>query len=152
MPTMSLDVHRVAASRLAAVGQRYTPGRRMLIDALQAAGRPLTIPEIIETTGGLPQSSAYRTMAVLTQAGVVRRVVAVDEFARFELAEDLSTHHHHLLCTGCGVVADFELPSKLEDRLDAAFEAAAAQHHFGSVQHRVDLVGLCTTCTNTAAR
>jgi len=149
---MSIDVHSVAASRLAAVGQRYTPGRRMLVDTLRTAGRPLTIPEIKDASPWLPQSSAYRTMAVLTQAGIVRRIVAVDEFARFELAEDLSTHHHHLLCTGCGVVADFELPPKLEDQLETAFEAAATQHRFASVQHRVDLVGLCTACTDAANR
>ena len=91
-------------------------------------------------------------MAVLTQAGMVRRIVAVDEFARFELAEDLSSHHHHLLCTGCGVVADFELPPELEHQLEAAFEAAASEHQFESVQHRVDLVGLCTACSDAAIR
>ena len=107
---MGLDVHAIAASRLGAVGQRYTTSRRTVVDTLQAAGRPLTIPEILADNAQLPQSSAYRTLAVLTQAGVVRRVVAVDEFARFELAEDLSSHHHHLLCTSCGLVADFELP------------------------------------------
>ena len=64
---------------------------------------------------------------MLTQAGVVRRIVAVDEFARFELAEDLSSHHHHLLCTNCGLVADFELPPKLEVELETAFAPAAGQ-------------------------
>ena len=45
---MGIDVHSVAASRLAAVGQRYTTGRRMVVETLQSAGRPLTIPEILE--------------------------------------------------------------------------------------------------------
>jgi Fur family transcriptional regulator, ferric uptake regulator len=144
---MGLDVHAIAASRLGAVGQRYTTSRRTVVDTLQSAGRPLTIPEILEDNPQLPQSSAYRTLAVLTQAGVVRRIVAVDEFARFELAEDLSSHHHHLLCTSCGVVADFELSPALERRLEAAFEAAASRHDFESIHHRVDLVGLCTDCS-----
>jgi hypothetical protein len=45
-------------------------------------------------------------------------------------------------------VADFELPSGLEHQLETAFEAAAASHAFGSVQHRVDLVGLCAACSS----
>jgi Fur family transcriptional regulator, ferric uptake regulator len=143
---LGLDVHAVAVSRLGASGQRYTVSRRQVVDALQAAGRPLTIPEILDDNPTLPQSSAYRTMAVLTQAGVVRRIVAVDEFARFELAEDLSSHHHHLLCTRCGLVADFELPSALESSLETAFATVADHHDFERVQHRVDLVGLCTAC------
>ena len=144
---MGIDVHAVAAGRLAGLGQRYTTSRRVVVETLQGAGRPLTIPEILEANRQLPQSSAYRTMAVLTQAGVVRRIVAVDEFARFELAEDLSSHHHHLLCTSCGLVADFELPTDLERQLEVAFENAAGDHAFESVQHRVDLVGLCTACS-----
>jgi Fe2+ or Zn2+ uptake regulation protein len=143
---VAVDVHAIAASRLRAIGQRYTNGRRNLVESLQTAGRPLTVPEILEADPSLPQSSAYRTVAVLAQAGVIRRVVAVDDFARFELAEDLSTHHHHLLCTGCGLVADFELAPALEAELERAFERAASDHRFGSVQHRVDLVGLCATC------
>jgi Fe2+ or Zn2+ uptake regulation protein len=148
---MAVDVHAIAASRLAASNQRYTTSRRAIVDALQWAGRPLTIPEVLEADPSLPQSSAYRTMAVLSQAGVVRRVVAVDEFTRFELAEDLSSHHHHLLCTSCGLVADFVLPPGLEDQLESALEDAATDHRFESVQHRVDLVGLCTDCSGAEA-
>jgi Fe2+ or Zn2+ uptake regulation protein len=144
---MPVDVHAIAASRLAASGQRYTPSRRAVVESLQQAGRPLSIPEILEADRALPQSSAYRTIAVLTQVGVVRRVVAVDEFTRFELAEDLSSHHHHLLCTSCGLVADFELPPALERQLEAAFEAAATDRRFESVHHRVDLVGRCMNCS-----
>ena len=36
----------------------------------------------------MPQSSAYRNLAVLEQAGVIRRVITDDDFARFELDED----------------------------------------------------------------
>jgi len=144
---MAIDVHAVAASRLGASGQRYTPSRRAVVEALQRAGRPLTIPEVLEGDRSLPQSSAYRTIAVLTQVGVVRRVVAVDEFTRFELAEDLSSHHHHLLCSSCGLVADFELPPDLERQLEVAFETAATEQRFESIHHRVDLVGRCTNCS-----
>jgi hypothetical protein len=37
---------------------------------------------------------------------VVRRVAASDGFSRFELAEDITEHHHHLVCTRCGKMID----------------------------------------------
>ena len=73
--------------------------------------------------------------------------MAVDEFTRFELAEDLSSHHHHLLCSSCGLVADFELPPDLERQLEAAFETAATEQRVESIHHRVDLVGRSTNCS-----
>ena len=45
-------------------------------------------------------------------------VVSTDEFARYELAEHLTDHHHHhLICTQCGQVADFTVPPEVEEAL-----------------------------------
>ena len=46
----------------------------------------------ILAVGSLPQSSAYRNLAVLEACGVVHRVAGTDELARFERAEDLTEH------------------------------------------------------------
>ena len=59
------------------------------MDVLVASPRPLTIPEVLDAGNGLAQSSVYRNLVILEQAGVVHRIVTNDEFARFELAEDL---------------------------------------------------------------
>ena len=58
----------------------------------------MSIGDVAEGLPDLPHSSAYRHLADLQIAGLVRRVAANDEFARFELAEDLTEHHHHLHC------------------------------------------------------
>ena len=79
---------------------------------------PLTIPEILRMRPGLPQSSAYRNLAVLERSGVVRRIITSDEWARYELAEPLAEHHHHLICASCGAVVDFTVSSQLERSLD----------------------------------
>src|SRR5690606_28354111 len=114
----SSNVHATAAERLRRDGQRYTASRRTLVEVLEATDRPLTIPELLAAPAGLPQGSAYRTLAVLERAGVVDRVVATDEFARYELAEDLTEHHHHTFCAACGSVADFVMAPRAEQRLD----------------------------------
>ncbi len=96
------QVHEVVATRLRAVGQRLTSNRQALLDALTAAARPLTIPEILDERPDLAQSSVYRNLVVLEEAGIVHRVLGTDEFARWELTEDLAGHHHHLICAQCG--------------------------------------------------
>jgi Fur family ferric uptake transcriptional regulator len=143
-----MDVHDEAAIRLAALDQRYTSGRRAIVGALAASERPLTVPEILAGTerGALPQSSAYRNLAVLVDASVVHRLAGNDEFARYELAEELAGHHHHLVCEQCGKVADVDTSSRLEKALAEAAEVAAAENGFDVTGHRIDLLGRCDDC------
>ena len=84
------SLHGAAAERVAALDQRYTASRRALVHALLEAERPLTITEILAGAKGMPQSSAYRNLTVLCEAGVARRLPGVDDLGRFELAEDLA--------------------------------------------------------------
>ena len=140
------DVHATAAERLTADDQRYTTQRRGLVSLLADAPQPLTIPQLLERQPGLAQSSAYRNLAVLERAGVVHRIVTTDEFARYELAEDLTHHHHHLICTSCGDVTDFEVSEAVEHDLEAALTTVAARAGFVVRHHRLDLVGTCPTC------
>lgn len=139
------DAHVVVARRLASVGQRYTDGRRSLIDALLAADKPLAIGELL-TSAELPQSSAYRNLAVLEEAGAVRRVVTDEDFARYELAEALTEHHHHLICSTCGRVEDVTIPASLEADVDRTVARVARRSGFATVAHRLDLIGTCRDC------
>ena len=110
--------------------QRYTRARRALVDVLAAADPPLSLPQLLERGRSLAQSSAYRNLVVLERAGVVHRIVTADEFARYELAEDLTGHHHHLICTQCGDVRDFTVSSDVEADLGRALADVAAEHGF----------------------
>ena len=143
-PTPELDT--VAADRLRRDGQRYTDGRRALVAVLAGSSSPLTIPQVLERRPHLAQSSVYRNLAVLERAGVVQRIVTTGEWARYELAEDLTEHHHHLICSGCGVVDDFRVSAQMERSLNQALDRVAGQLGFQVEGHRLDLVGLCERC------
>jgi Fe2+ or Zn2+ uptake regulation protein len=143
---MTADVHAAAKSRLEGVDQRYTAGRRRLVDVLVGAGRPLVVAEIVERERGLAQSSAYRNLSVLEQAGVVRRVPGADEFVRYELDEDLTEHHHHLVCLNCGKVADYTMSDQLERSVRKAIDAISGDTGFVPTAHQLDLFGLCADC------
>jgi len=135
------------AALLKAVDQRYTSGRRRLVAALQQGAGPLTINQIVAAAENLPQSSIYRNLTLLEEAGAVTRIMTHDDFARYELAEGLTKHHHHLICTECGDVVDFELDSATEETLHHALEHAATSAGFEAASHRLDLLGTCTSCS-----
>lgn len=141
-----MDLHATVADRLRDGEQRYTTNRRAVVEVLERSDRPLTIPQILEHRPDLAQSSVYRNLAVLEETGVVHRVHSSDDFARYELAEDLAGHHHHLICSACGSVADFTVSADVEDTLTNALDRVASATGFQPEHHRLDLVGLCDAC------
>ena len=118
-----------------------------LVDVLAGAGRPLTIPDVLAARREFAQSSVYRNLVVLEQAGVVNRIVTNDEYARFELAEDLTgDHHHHLVCSSCGAVEDVPASAGLERSVHDAVAEIRRSTGFRTETHRIDLVGRCRNC------
>jgi Fe2+ or Zn2+ uptake regulation protein len=73
-------------------------------------------------------------------------VNGTDDHGRFELAEELSGHHHHLVCGNCGKVADVRPSPRLERAVAEAARAAATEQDFDVTEHRFDLVGVCADC------
>src|SRR5260370_24277190 len=140
------DMHSVVERRLRRIDQRYTSGRRAVIELLVSVGHPVSIGDIAERLPDLPRSSAYRHLTVLHAGGLVRRVTASDEFTRFELAEDLTEHHHHLLCVNCGKVIDVTLPAAFEQQAADAIGQLADAEGFQAHSHRLDVLGLCAAC------
>ena len=140
------DVRETATARLHSVGQRLTANREALVDTFTTAPRPLTIPEILARRSELAQSSVYRNLVILEEAGIVHRVVGADDFARWELAEDLTGHHHHLICASCGRVEDVPASAGLERSVAAAAAAITRTTGFRTQHHRLDLVGVCASC------
>ncbi|MFL5737687.1 MAG: Fur family transcriptional regulator [Actinomycetota bacterium] len=143
---MESDMHVEIAARLKRDGQRYTRNRRALVEILREAKQPQAIPDILRAKPELPQSSAYRNLTVLERSHVVRRVITGEDFAHFELVEDLTEHHHHLVCSNCGRVEDVQISSRLERSMEQALDPVADRAGFTTVSHRLDLVGTCRNC------
>jgi len=140
-------LHDDVATLLRVGDHRYTTGRQRVVAALHDGEGPLTIPEILELDSELSQSSLYRNLAILEEVGAVTRIVTHDDHSRFELAEALTDHHHHhLICTSCGSVSDFELAPDTESTLDRAFARVGRSAKFRIDGHRLDLLGTCADC------
>jgi Fur family transcriptional regulator, ferric uptake regulator len=140
------DLHELVEVRLKRSDLRYTPGRRALVELLAAHGHPVSISDIAAQLPELPRSSAYRHLVDLQSVGLVRRIAASDEFARFELAEDLTEHHHHLLCTSCGRVIDVTPTPAFERAVAKMVQELATQQDFEPTAHALDVIGHCADC------
>ena len=148
-----VELHDDVALRLAGLDQRYTVGRRAIVEILEKATRPLTVPELLAAAGSrkggaVPQSSAYRNLTMLVELGIVHRLQpgGSDMFTRYELAEELAGHHHHVTCATCGTVADVSASPRLERALAEAARIAADQTGFEVTGHHIELLGRCDAC------
>ncbi len=85
MSTISeTDIDQLAASQLSAIKQRYTKNRRQLIEILLKTSKPITINQILESDSKLAQSSVYRNLAVLEEAGLVVKIITNDDHAHYD--------------------------------------------------------------------
>jgi len=143
-------LHDHVADQLTQLDQRYTSGRRQLIETLSAIGNPATLPDILLAAPDLTQSSAYRNLDVLERSGVIRRLATSHDYAHYELAEPLLGHHHHLICVQCESITDVHLDHETEEFVLARLHNAAQDHGFTPIDHTLDLHGICRSCTAKA--
>lgn len=141
------DLHRSVAERLAEQDQQYTVNRRAVVELLALAGGPVTLPDLLAADPSLAQSSVYRSLSVLAEAGVVHRLVHVGDHALFELDEHLTGHHHHLVCDRCGTVLDVVFPESVEVALARTFDEVSSPIGFSPIHHTIDVHGLCADCS-----
>jgi Fur family ferric uptake transcriptional regulator len=135
------------AARLAAAGERVTPQRLLVADALARAGRQLTAGEVFErvrrSQPSLGRATVFRTLDRLVEAGVARRLELDGHVYAYVACEP--DHHHHLSCTSCGRVE--EIP---ESWVTPLAERADARLDFEIDDARLDFYGRCADCRRAA--
>jgi Fur family transcriptional regulator, ferric uptake regulator len=138
---------RQIEEKLAESGVRYTTGRRHVVAALERVDGPRSAAELHREMGGeVPVSSVYRTLAVLEEAGVVEPHHGARGITRYEMAEWLAGHHHHLVCIECGGVEDIELPARLEVELERLVGQVSGLASFSADGHSLEVDGRCSRC------
>lgn len=143
LSTMDRQIER----RLAEADVRYTRGRRVVVGALAEADGPRSAAELSEIVGdAVPLSSLYRSLAVLEEAGVLAPHFSSPGLTRYELAEWLTGHHHHLVCVDCGQVQDLPVSDPVEDRLQEIVADVARDASFTATNHALEIEGRCLQC------
>ena len=143
----SSELHELVKSKLADRNVRYTRGRRSVVTAVQMASGPRTAAELRDHTAkDVPTSSLYRTLVVLEECDVVRKQHGPDGFARYELAESLTGHHHHVVCVACRATEDVSVPKPAEQQLNAIVKSLGSQVAFRVLDHVLEVEGVCPNC------
>lgn len=141
------EIHDPIRRRLAEHGDRYTKGRRSVVSAMQLSTGPRTATEIArECPRDVPISSLYRTLSILDEARVVRKHYDADGVARYELAEWLTDHHHHVVCVSCGRIDDVALDEAHEIAIHDIAAHLGVQTGFRVLDHVLEVEGVCEDC------
>jgi Fur family ferric uptake transcriptional regulator len=92
------------------------------------------------------QTTVYRTLKLLTDAGLAREVRFGDGRTRYE-HNYKHPHHDHMICTECGKTIEFFSADleKLQDKI-------AARHKFEITNHTLRMFGHCADCRSGEAR
>ncbi len=90
-------------------------------------------------------ATVYRTLDLLEQAGVVRRVSLGESRARYELVLGRA-EHGHLVCRSCGRVIEFDA-----GRMKELLEEIASQNDFELQEMVIQGYGLCRDCRRQPA-
>lgn len=143
---MAQPLQRDIEQRLASHGVRFTNGRRLVVGAIADADGPLTASEIHGSLDSVPLSSLYRSLGVLTDAGVLAQHHGADETTRYELSEVLTAHHHHLVCESCGSIVDVTATEAQEARVGRLVDSLGAAAGFTVSGHRLEIEGRCASC------
>ncbi len=127
-------------------GLKATPRRLYLLSLLSTVKKPLSAQELktLWRQGEISVVTLYRALEALASAGIVRRVNLQHGHTDYEIVV-AGKHHHHLVCTGCGVIEGIQgcLAEKLEK------QAMQASSKFSSLSdHSLEFFGTCNTCAN----
>jgi Fur family transcriptional regulator, ferric uptake regulator len=102
-----------AKSILKDSGLRSTAARVGVLRHLADHGKPLSHGEVVDALSefGFDQSTVYRVLHELTEAGLLSKLDLGDQLRRFEFRETGKDHdleHPHFMCVDCGKVTCLE--------------------------------------------
>lgn len=130
-------------SRLSAEGLRRTPQREAILEALESAGDGLPMTVLLargrRRAPGLGERTAERTVDLLVRSGAVDAITRPSGEVVYRLCG--RGHHHHLVCTSCGAVAELG-----ECDLAAWATERAARQGFRVEAHDLTVHGTCAAC------
>lgn len=149
MSAEAVDLHdEDAGELLRRAGLRVTEQRRAVLEALRTwphASADALFRAVIAAVPQTSLQSVYNALGDFVDAGLVRRIEPAGRPGLFELRVD--DNHHHLICTGCGAVADVDCAVG-----DAPCLTPSDTHGFAVHTAEVTYWGTCPACASASGR
>ena len=123
--------------------QRFTDQQRDMVAFIFSRHQHFDAEQLIDDMkrAGLrvSRATAYRTLAKLVDAGLLRRL---DLGPRTYYEHDYGyPQHEHLRCGECGAMIEFQSPA-----IEAAVAEVCRQHQFHAAGHTFIIRGTCADC------
>ncbi|WP_110181921.1 Fur family transcriptional regulator [Nocardioides solisilvae] len=134
------------ASALRGASLRVTRPRLAVLAAVHAEPHLDTdtvIGRVREDLGAVSHQAVYDVLRALTDAGLVRRIQPAGATARYEAR--VGDNHHHVVCRGCGEIADVDCAVGAAPCL-----APSHDHGFSIDEAEVVYWGTCPRCAAAA--
>lgn len=95
---------------------------------------------IADVDDSIGQSTVYRTLKLLCEAGLATETQFSDNITRFEVAVP-NRHHDHIVCLKCGDIIEISDP-----KIEALQNDIARKYDFELTGHSHTLYGYCQKC------
>ena len=121
---------------------KTTRRREAILEVLRTAQKPMTAEAVymaVLPVMHMSVSTAYRTLATLTEKEILSKELGQDGKAYFQLNDH--RHCHFLRCTGCGEI--IPLDGCPVEKLEKEWAAKTGYQITG---HSLELSGLCPKC------
>jgi Fe2+ or Zn2+ uptake regulation protein len=126
-------------------GLKATPARLAILAIFTQTRTPLSAEKVYgllrQNREKINEATVYRTLSSLTESGILKRINLQKDVSCFELA---SVHHHHITCTQCETVEDFE-SGEVEKALERIARRSSKFIHVRD--HSLELFGICKKCS-----
>lgn len=132
------------AARLRAAGVKLTHARLTVLAALESGDGHMTSAEILRRVAaldpGIGRASVFRALDLFTRLAFIRPTYLAGTLTPAYVLLP-GGHHHHIICTACGRVIEFEDCGL--NRLAAELERTLGVELHG---HLLEFYGLCEEC------
>jgi Fur family peroxide stress response transcriptional regulator len=123
-------------------GLPVTMQRRVILESVLQRDDHPTADQIYEAVQKripqLSRTTVYRVLDTLLELGMIRRVHLTGGTSRFD---GMIRRHHHLVCTRCQKIIDFE-----DDNLDQLPLPKRKLQGFQAEEFSVQISGVCADC------
>lgn len=98
---------------------------------------------IADRDPSIGQTTVYRTLKLLCEAGLASEIQFADSITRFEVVKP-HTHHDHMVCIKCGKIIEIS-----DLRIETIQKEIAGQYNFVLTGHSHNLYGYCNACNKS---
>jgi len=123
-------------------GFKITSTRLSILEIFNKNDKPISADFIYKKLKEyINEATVYRTLSSFEKSGILRRVDLRKESILYELNND---HHHHIVCTKCGLIEDFKENKDIEKILS---KIVGGSSNFKNIkEHSLELFGFCKVC------